>query len=83
MTPAKLAEIKSRYDVDRPTFAGPAINELIAEIESLAADRDRKHEALVAVADKLDYLVNLWGAEGVTRSVQDKVKKALEPAEGE
>lgn len=34
-------------------------------------------EACQAVANRLDYLSELWGQEGVTRSLMDQVRSAL------
>ncbi len=34
-------------------------------------------EACQAIADRLDYLSELWGQEGVTRSLMDQVRSAL------
>ena len=43
----------------------------------LRAENERYREALVSVANRLDYLRNLWGDEGVTRRIADAVKAAL------
>ena len=38
-------------------------------------------DACQAIANRLDYLSELWGQEGVTRSLMDQVKAALALAE--
>jgi hypothetical protein len=44
---------------------------------------ERLYEALKATADRLDYLRELWGDEGVTRTVVDQIHAALKFADGE
>lgn len=49
----------------------------------LIASAPAMYDALALVADRLDYLENLWGSEGVTRTIADRVKAAIAQARGE
>jgi hypothetical protein len=55
----------------------PAMETAAAEIERLARERDGLAEACQTFLGQLDYLRNLWGDEGVTRSVADKARAAI------
>ena len=56
-------------------------DEVMANAHLIAAAPDLL-AACESVLTKLDYLVNLWGAEGVTRTIQDQLRAVVEKAKG-
>lgn len=56
-------------EVERPD--GPVI-----------ASAPAMYDALAYVAEQLDYLQSLWGGEGVTRTIADRVKAVMAQARG-
>jgi hypothetical protein len=49
----------------------------VAELEQVTQERDTARDACACALGNLDHLVETWGAEGITRTVQDKLRKAL------
>lgn len=56
-------------------------DEVMANARLIAAAPDLL-AACETVLTKLDYIVNLWGAEGVTRTIQDQLRAAVAKAKG-
>ena len=57
--------------------------DLVGETQTVCSraldDRERFREALEFVKGHLDHLMDVWGQEGVTRTVRDKIAAAQEP----
>lgn len=57
--------------------------DISAEHQAVIAAAPDLVAACQAVAARLDYLSNLWGQEGVTRTLQDQLRAAIAKARGE
>jgi hypothetical protein len=55
-------------------------HEIEAELASLRAVNAKLVEAVEYSMNQIDYLRNLWGDEGVTRNVADRLREALAAA---
>ena len=62
-------------------FANPDVGSTLANKRVIAASPNML-EALEAFEAQYDYFTKLWGEEGVTRGVADKVRVALAKARG-